>query len=119
MTTTLAYLVVIVAGILTAILFRHRTLKAPPTIVLFVAVICIGATVLRLQRDESERVQRDAAKSDYQACLTRVDRSTGNREMWLYVISLLANNRSQVAADLQAQLDKNLPALTLADCETP
>lgn len=116
MWAALAYAVVIAAGLVMIALFHKVTLRATPTIVLFVLVLCLGFTVLRQQANDAAAKQRQTAAEEHVACLARVDRSAGNREMWAYVIELLSSGSPDIANSLQTQLDINLPALDTADC---
>lgn len=101
--------VVIVAGIAMWI-YRATVMKAPVPIATLALVLLLGFGVFTHDRDQA----REKAHDD---CVSRVERSVGNRVMWVDLGNYLDEQGLADGAKVIRQLlDKNLPALSIGDC---
>jgi hypothetical protein len=113
--------IVMVFGLTAAWIFRHSEMKASLPIVTFALVLALGIGVTTHDRTQAENTERDGKRAvavkAHDDCVQRVERSIGNRSMWLDLGTVLEDSGKPDAAALIHQLlDKNLPALSIADC---
>lgn len=107
-----AYLVIGAVVIATAIAGRNTRVTFPPVVLLYGLVIVLAVYV-------HNREQSDAIAREHDRCVFTAERSIGNRQQWLFLISVLQveiPNRHDLVDNLQQSLDLNLPALDAADC---
>jgi hypothetical protein len=101
-----------------AVRYWRNAIGAGPTILIVGALILFGLWGYNWtsDQDDAQRAQivHNNLVADYIACASKVDRSAGNRDMWLYVRSLF-HPTDEVSADFIAHLDGYLPELTLED----
>lgn len=102
-------LAVIAAGLMAAT-WRMQT-RAPWTVL---AITLIAALAWWIQ-DNSEH---DTRVREREACISRVERSLGNRIMWEAVIGYLEQQdpAGDAVSFLRMSLDANLPVLSVDDC---
>lgn len=104
----IAAIVVIALG--AAWIYRGTRITAPVPIITLGLVIALAYGVVSY--DAQLATQR--ARSD---CLSRVDRSAGNRTMWVALGQyLVERGNADGAAVLTKLLDANLPLLDAKDC---
>lgn len=107
--------VVVVAAILipSAIamwVYRDTAMKAPVPIGTLALVLLLGYGVFTHDRDQS----RQKAHDD---CVGRVERSLGNRVMWVGLGDYLdAHGQTDGSMVIHQLLESNLPVLTIGDC---
>jgi hypothetical protein len=114
--------IVLIAGVTAAWVYRHSVMKASLPIVTFALVLALGIGVTTHDRAQSDQGVRDAKRAvevkAHDDCVARVERSIGNRSMWLDLANVLeqSGRNPQGAVLLRTLLDKNLPSLTLDQC---
>lgn len=107
---TVVISVTLVLAAIAAWIYRDREMKAPLPIVTFGLVLALGYGVFTHDRD----IATEKRRSD---CISRVERSIGNRSFDLAIIRELRAASLDATADrLTADLDRFLPALSLDDC---
>lgn len=110
MTAAIVIVAVLLLGLVGAWLNRDRLMKAPLPIITFALVVALGIGVFTHDRQRQ-------ADDDRQTCLERVERSLGNRAMWLDLGDYLdQRGATDGAATIRRLLDKDLPVLSTADC---
>lgn len=113
MTIALALGAIALVTVCLAWRLRHKTLKAPATVVIYGAGVClliVGAASYR----------RLIEQRAYDDCVTSVTRSDGNRAQHTWLIDEIERlGGIDLAARGRAELDQNLPARSLDDCVKP
>jgi hypothetical protein len=110
MNPTVVIALILVAAILAAWLYRGKRMNAPVPIITLGLVLSLGFYVI--QHDRANVAQRR-----HDDCVARVERSLGNRVMWVDIGAYLAAQGLEDSAQfIQAALDRDLPLMTLDDC---
>lgn len=114
--------VILAAGLAAAWFYRNSQMKAPLPIVTFALVVALVIGVTSHDRAQAEQKVAEAKRAvDVKAhddCVQRVERSIGNRSMWLDLANVIEQSGKNEAGGklIRQLLDKNLPSLTLDQC---
>jgi hypothetical protein len=110
MTPFVVWGILITVALIAAWIYRGTNMKAPVPIITLALVIGIGYGVFSYNREQT-------ANKAHDDCIARVERSIGNRSMWVALGDyLVEHGNADGAAVLRELVDKNLPALNAKDC---
>lgn len=106
----LALVVVLVGTLAVMHVTRHKILKAPPTVAMYGLVVCAGIVGANVYGELQ-------AQREFDACVTAVSRSVGNRAQHMAIsLELRDAGLIAVADRLDAELNVNLPERSLDEC---
>jgi hypothetical protein len=110
LTQYVVWTILITVALVAAWIYRGTNMKAPVPIITLALVIGVGYGVFSYNREQT-------ANKAHDDCIARVERSIGNRAMWVALGDYLVDHGNPDSATVLRELvDKNLPPLDAKDC---